>query len=61
MINSHLSSPLRFGFLKQQSHSLSDIHLTALYLAKAAFSQDFVEDEVVHIDPGQVGDTRLRS
>lgn len=34
--------------------------MVALYLAKAAFSQDFVEDEVVHIDAGQMSNTRLR-
>lgn len=34
--------------------------MVALYLAKAAFPQDLVEDEVVHIDACQMGNTRLR-
>lgn len=34
--------------------------MVSLYLAKAAFSQDLVEDEVVHIDAGQMGNARLR-
>lgn len=34
--------------------------MVALYLAKAAFSQDLVEDEVVHIDAGQMSNARLR-
>ena len=30
------------------------------YLAKAAFSQNFVEDKIVHVDAGHMGNTRLR-
>lgn len=47
-------------FKKQQSHNLSNTDMVALYLAKAAFSQDLVEDEVVHIDAGQMSHARLR-
>lgn len=32
-----------------------------MYLAKAAFSQDLVEDKAVHIEAGQMSDARLRS
>lgn len=53
-------SLLGFFFLKQQSHNLSNTDMVALYLAKAAFSQDLVEDEVVHIDVGQMSNARLR-
>lgn len=49
----------RLEFLKQQSHSLIHTDAVALYLAKAAFSQNLVEDEVVHIDAGQMGNTGL--
>lgn len=33
--------------------------MDSTYLAKAAFSQDLMEGEVVHIDVGQMGNTRL--
>lgn len=57
LVPSWLSSHSWVGFFLNYPFT---VKMVAVYLAKAAFSQDLVEDEVVHIDAGQMGNTRLR-
>lgn len=37
------------------------LSLRQTYLAKTALSEDLVEDEVVHVDAGEMGEARHRS